>query len=185
MQVLRKTAVVLGVVALGLVPLACTDSDSDDGGKGTTTTTSCPFSGTTAPTTTPGGASTTVATLQGVLPKANGCIDTIRFDFSPATPSASVHYDAGPFTDTNGDPITIKGTPLVVEFTGATLGNPNDPSAYQGENVIIPKTLNHVLSATVQTDTAGNMAWVLDLDSKRPYAVSSSSTPAYFVLSIG
>ena len=79
----------------------------------------------------------------------------------------------------------IKGTPLVVEFTGATLGNPNDPSAYQGQNVIIPKTLNHVLSATVQTDTAGNMAWVLDLDSKRPYAVSSSSTPAYFVLSIG
>lgn len=185
MQVLRKTAVVLGVVAMGFVPLACSSSDSDEGGQGTTTTTECPFSGTTEPTTTPGGASTAVATLQGVVPKASGCIDTIRFAFTPDTPGATVQYAAGPFTDTSGQPITIKGTPLVVEFTGATLGDPNDPQAYSGNNVIIPKTLSHVLQATVQTSTAGNMAWVLDLDSKRPYTVSSSADPAYFVLSIG
>lgn len=185
MQVLRKTAVVLGVVAMGFVPLACSSSSDDNGGKGTTTTTECPFTGTTDATTVPGGSSTAVATLQGVVPKASGCIDTIRFNFTPATPGASVHYDAGPFTDSDGQPITIKGTPLVVEFTGATLGNPNDPQAYTGNNVIIPKTLNHVLQATVETSTAGNMAWVLDLDSKRPYAVSSSADPAYFVLSIG
>ena len=119
------------------------------------------------------------------MPKASGCIDTIRFNFTPATPGATVHYDAGPFTDSSGQPITIKGTPLVVEFTGATLGDPNDPQAYTGDSVIIPKALNHVLQATVETTTAGNMAWVLDLDSKRPYAVSSSADPAYFVLSIG
>jgi hypothetical protein len=29
------------------------------------------------------------------------------------------------------------------------------------------------------------MAWVLDLDSKRPYTVSSSANPAYFIISIG
>jgi hypothetical protein len=185
MQVLRKAAVVLGVGAMAFVPLACSSSSDDNGGGGTTTTTECPFTGTTEATTTPGGASTTVATLQGVIPKASGCIDTIRWNFTPTTPAASVSYAAGPFTDTDGQPITIKGTPLVVEFTGATLGDPNDPAAYQGQSVTIPKSLTHVLSATVQTNTSGNMSWVLDLDSKRPFAVSSSSEPAYFVLSIG
>ncbi|MFM7617451.1 MAG: hypothetical protein ACKO72_08355 [Actinomycetes bacterium] len=184
MLVLRKTVTVIGVVAMGLVPLACSSSD-DDGGSGTTTTTQCPFSGTTEPTETPGGASTVVATLQGVVPQASGCIDTIRFNFTPATPSATVEYASGPFTNTEGQPITIEGTPLVVTFTGATLGDPNDPQAYTGNNVIIPKALNHVLQATVQTNTAGDMAWVLDLDSKRPYTVSSSANPAYFVISIG
>ena len=77
------------------------------------------------------------------------------------------------------------GVETTIVFTGATLGNPNDPQAYQGQSVTVPKGMNHVLSATVQTSTSGNMAWVLDLDSKRPYAVSSSSDPAYFVISIG
>ena len=184
MRVLRETVAVIGVVAMGLVPLACSSSD-DGGGSGTTTTTQCPFSGTTGPTETPGGASTAVATLQGVVPQASGCIDTIRFNFTPATPSATVEYASGPFTNTEGQPITIEGTPLVVTFTGATLGDPNDPQAYSGNNVIIPKALNHVLRASVQTNTAGDMAWVLDLDSKRPYTVSSSANPAYFVISIG
>ena len=180
----RRLALVIGLVALASTPMACSGGSSDSG-KGSTTTTTCPFDGTTKATTTPGGAGQTTSTLRTVTAQVSGCIDTMRWNFAPATPGASVHYDAGPFTDTAGQPITIEGAALVVEFTGATIGNPGDPQAYSGPSTVAPNGLGHITRATLQTTTSGNMAWVLDLDEQRPYAVSSSSDPSYFVLSIG
>lgn len=185
MRNVRRLALVTGLVAMASIPMACSGGSDDEGGKGSTTTTTCPFDGTTKPTTTPGGAGQTTSTLRTVTTQVSGCIDTVRWNFSPATPGASVRYDAGPFTDTAGQPITIEGAALVVEFTGATIGNPGEPQAYSGPSTVAPDGLGHITRATLQTTTSGNMAWVLDLDEQRPYAVSSSSDPAYFVISIG
>lgn len=181
----QRLAVAIGVVAMAATPIACSGDSDDDAGKGSTTTTTCPFDGTTGPVSSPGGASQTVSVLQSVDTKASGCIDTMRWNFTPATPAASVHYDAGPFTDTAGQPITIEGAALVVEFTGATTGSAGQPQAYSGPSTVAPNGLGHITRASLQTTTSGNMAWVLDIDEQRPYAVSSSADPAYFILSIG
>lgn len=180
----RKLALAIGLVAMVSIPMACS-SGSDDAGGGSTTTTTCPFDGTTDETTTPGSAGQTVSTLRSITTKASGCIDTMRWNFSPDTPGATVRYEAGPFTDTAGQPITIEGAALLVEFTGATIGSAGQPEAYSGPSTVAPDGLGHITRATLQTTTSGNMAWVLDLDEQRPFAVSSSSDPAYFVLSIG
>ncbi len=182
MNLLQKTGAILATLACGFLPLSCAPSNSSTDSK---TPSNCLFDGTTRERTTPGGAFVTTVTLSQVSGTKRNCVDAVKWSFTPGLPGANVRYASGPFTDTSGNPIKIEGAGLVVEFTGTSVGEPSDPARYVGPLTLSTSQLAHITSATMQATTAGNMAWVLDIDKRRPFAVSASTMPAYFIISIG
>jgi len=157
------------LIALALVNAAgCgSSSKSSSGSTGTSgggNTSSCPFSGSTAPQSQPGASKSTQ--LTSAKPSTSGCIDNVIFSFTPSLASSETAYQAG----TNI---------LAVTFSNATLG----PGLSSGTEQH-PTGLNYVSAVQISAST-GQVKISITLDQQRQFLVSSSQVPPQLELSIG
>ena len=148
----------------------------------------CPFSGAVQTVSVP-GPGTPAATLTDILPNPSGCVDQVRLNFSPALVPAVVGYNVSGVTTTT---VAGSGPQLIVKLGGpAVAGGTSSASAQQaasvtwnGPSTIAPASLTHVKQITVQRGDAGEVDVILTLDGKGQFLTSTSSVPAYLVVSV-
>jgi len=165
-------------VSLGLV--ACGSSSKSATTATTAGASSCPFSGTTAPT---HGSGAGVGVITTVTPSVSGCIDSVVAKFSTAMPAWKVAYATGPLVDARtGTKVSVPGAfDLVVTFAGTTyplLGNSTPVT-------LSPSGWNHVKGVAVFTGPGGALEFVVGLPTKLSYTTSVAPPPTEFVLAIG
>ena len=148
----------------------------------------CPFTGTTTPT--ENALAPVDQLLTDVTTSTDGCVD-IRHVHVPAergtAPSYRVGYEAGPFSNSAGEPVTPAGTVfLTVRFEPAWIA---DLSHGVGTGHLHRSPDHHPDRLEVGARLALSDAfeaivgWVIGLDAEQPFAVAAS--PGQVVIKIG
>lgn len=204
----RRGALLLiaAVVAVGALT-ACGDDGSDttsaaDGrptgepaetSSTTTTTAPCIFSGATAEA--EGNQDAFTRLLTDVRVGAHGCYDRVTFEFKPQAGEAAgpvawhAAYEEPPITeDGSGRTVAVKGAAfLVVRFSaaGADLSQEGAPETYTGPASLESADATRIRQVRRIGDFEGVLTWVIGLDRRRPFSVTSQDNPSRIVVDVG
>lgn len=124
------------------------------------------------------------AYLTNVERQGDACRDHVVFDFaakSTDAPGYDVRYGTPPFrADGSGDVVPVAGDAFVVVTVqpGYSFDFDTSTKTYNGPNRITPPDANHVVEIVRVSDFEGALVWVIGLDSKRPFTVQATGTPA-------
>lgn len=179
------TPVAASVGASAAVPSAGTPPAPDpDAAAGDT---AAPFRGGTAPVRVRGGEPTGPFLLRAVRTARHAGYDRIVFEFSGSVlPHHEVEYVRAPAQCGSGDPVRVAGgVALVARFHGA------DAHAMRGDRMeptIADRDRRPALGAVRQLrqicDFEATIEWVMGLDGRRPFRVSSLRDPARVIVDV-
>jgi hypothetical protein len=204
----RRGAILLiaAVVAAGALA-ACGDDGSDttsaangrpageaaETSSTTTTTAPCTFSGATAEA--EGNQDALTRLLTDVRVGAHGCYDRVTFEFTPQAGEAAgpvawhAAYEEPPITeDGSGQTVAVKGAAfLVVRFSaaGADLSQEGAPETYTGPASLESADATRLRQVRRIGDFEGVLTWVIGLDRRRPFSVTSQDNPSRIVVDVG
>jgi hypothetical protein len=158
-----------------------------------TTAAPCSFAGAANPAR--GGGDAPTRLLTDVRVGVHDCYERVTFEFKPQPGEADgpvgwkAAYEPAPITeDGSGRPVRVKGAAfLVLRFsaTGADLSQEAAPPTYTG-----PTSLEAAGSTRIQQvrrigDFEGVLTWVIGLDRKRPFHVTTEGGPARVIFDVG
>jgi hypothetical protein len=153
----------------------------------------CTFSGATDPA--HGAADLPTRLLTDVRLGVHGCLERVTFEFKPKPGEAAgpvgwkAAYEPGPITeDASGRKIPVKGAAyLVVHMTamGADLSKENAPATYTGPTSLEAAGATRIQQVRRTGDFEGVLTWVIGLDKKRPFHVTTQDGPARVVVDVG
>jgi hypothetical protein len=159
----------------------------------TPSTAACTFSGGTDAAQGDGEAPTRL--LTDVRVGAHGCYERVTFELKPGQGEADgpvgwkAAYEPGPITeDGSGRSVNVKGAAFLVvtlSATGADLSQEAAPATYTGPTSIEAADATRIRQVRKTGDFEGVVTWVIGLDKKRPFRVSTESGPARVVVDIG
>lgn len=159
----------------------------------TTATAPCTFSGAVAEV--EGNQDAFTRLLTDVRAGAHGCYDRVTFEFKPQAGEAPgpvawhAAYEEPPMTeDGSGRTVTVKGAAfLVVRFSaaGADLSQEGAPETYTGPASLESADATRVRQVRRIGDFEGVLTWVLGLDRRRPFSVTSQDNPSRVVVDVG
>ncbi len=157
------------------------------------TTAPCTFSGSTDGA--QGGGDAPTRLLTDVRVGAHRCFERVTFELKPKPGEADgpvgwkAAYESAPITeDGSGRPVKVKGTAfLVVTMTasGADLSQEAAPETYTGPTSIQAADSTRIQQVRRTGDFEGVLTWVIGLDKKRPFHVSTYDSPARVIVDIG
>jgi hypothetical protein len=153
----------------------------------------CLFTGTLEPKKADVGAPAML--LTDVRIGAHGCFERVVFELRPrATRSDgplgyTVEYQPGPITEDPTDkPLPVKGAAFLVvrlDAMGFDLSKEDAPATYTGPPVVEAAGTTRVQQVRKAGDFEGVTTWVIGLDSKRPFRVTTEPSPTRLVVDIG
>lgn len=160
-----------------------------------TSTTTAPCTDTGRPVTARTGPepSSTMLLRDVVVDSPDGCVDVVRFTFLPTPderPGYTVEYQPGPFAQSgSGAPVPVEGEAfLVVRFFPAAiadLAQDMAPLTYTGPDTLDPTTTRHVQQLRLVDTFEGYVTWVIGLDARVGFDVTTSAGPPNLVVAIG
>jgi hypothetical protein len=166
---------------------------SDETASTTASTAACTFSGTTDAAS--GGGDAPTRLLTDVRVGAHGCFDRVTFELKPQPGEADgpvgwkASYESGPITeDGSGHPVKMKGAAFLVvtmSATGADLSQEAAPATYTGPASIEAADTTRIQQVRRTGDFEGVITWVIGLDQKRPFHVSTQDGPARVIVDVG
>lgn len=176
--------------ATGTAPAAPTDTAP-------TTQTSapppCTFAGSTERAQGPGDAPTRL--LTDVRVGAHGCYDRVTFELKPkqgdtdGPVSWKARYEEPPITeDASGRTVAVKGNAFLVvtmSATGVDLTREAAPATYTGPASIEAADTTRIRQVRRIGDFEGVLTWVIGVDTKRPFHVTTDTAPARVVVDVG
>jgi hypothetical protein len=153
----------------------------------------CTFSGATEAA--KGGGDAPTRLLTDVRVGAHGCYERVTFELKPKQGEADgpvawkAAYEPAPITeDGSGRPVKIKGTAFLVvtmSASGADLSQEAAPATYTGPTSIEAADSTRIQQVRRTGDFEGVLTWVIGLDKKRPFHVSTEDSPARIIVDIG
>ena len=153
----------------------------------------CTFSGATDAA--QGGGDAPTRLLTDVRVGAHGCYERVTFELKPKPGEADgpvawkAAYEPAPITeDGSGRPVKVKGAAfLVVTMTasGADLSQEAAPESYTGPTSIEAADSTRIQQVRRTGDFEGVLTWVIGLDKKRPFRVSTEDGPARIIVDVG
>ncbi|HEU5449085.1 MAG TPA: hypothetical protein VFW57_08740 [Acidimicrobiia bacterium] len=159
----------------------------------TASSAACTFSG--ASEAANGGGDAPTRLLTDVRVGAHGCYDRVTFELKPQTGEADgpvawkASYEPAPITeDGSGRPVQVKGTAFLVvtmSATGADLSQEAAPATYTGPASIEAADATRIQQVRRTGDFEGVLTWVIGLDKKRPFHVSTQDAPARVIIDVG
>jgi hypothetical protein len=168
-------------------------TSADPASTTASTAPACTFSGATEATR--GGGDAPTRLLTDVRVGAHGCFERVTFELKPKSGEADgpvgwkAAYEPGPITeDGSGRPVKVKGAAfLVVTMTasGADLSQEAAPATYTGPTSIEAADSTSIQQVRRTGDFEGVLTWVIGLDKKRPFHVSTTENPARVIVDIG
>ncbi len=157
------------------------------------TTAPCTFSGATERAQGPGDAPTRL--LTDVRVGAHGCYDRVTFELKPqkgdtdGPVSWKARYEEPPITeDGSGRPVAVKGKAFLVvtmSATGVDLSQEAAPPTYTGPASIEAADTTRIRQVRRIGDFEGVLTWVIGLDTKRPFHVTTDTGPARVIVDVG
>jgi hypothetical protein len=157
------------------------------------TAAACTFTGATDAAT--GGGDAPTRLLTDVRVGAHGCYDRVTFELRPQKGEADgpvswkAAYESGPITeDGSGRPVKMKGAAFLVvtmSATGADLSQEAAPATYTGPTSIEAAGATRIQQVRRTGDFEGVLTWVIGLDKKRPFRVSTQDAPARVIVDVG
>jgi hypothetical protein len=157
------------------------------------TAAACTFTGATDAAT--GGGDAPTRLLTDVRVGAHGCYDRVTFELRPQKGEADgpvswkAAYESGPITeDGSGRPVKMKGAAFLVvtmSATGADLSQEAAPATYTGPTSIEAAGATRIQQVRRTGDFEGVLTWVIGLDKKRPFRVSTQAAPARVIVDVG
>lgn len=159
----------------------------------TASSAACTFSG--AIEAAKGGGDAPTRLLTDVRVGAHGCYDRVTFELKPQTGEADgpvswkASYEPAPITeDGSGRPVQVKGSAFLVvtmSATGADLSQEAAPATYTGPASIEAADTTRIQQVRRTGDFEGVLTWVIGLDKKRPFHVSTQDAPARVIIDVG
>ncbi|MGH9008318.1 MAG: AMIN-like domain-containing (lipo)protein [Acidimicrobiia bacterium] len=159
----------------------------------TASSAACTFSGATDAA--KGGGDAPTRLLTDVRVGAHGCYDRVTFELKPQKGEADgpvswkAAYESAPITeDGSGRPVRMKGTAFLVvtmSATGADLSQEAAPATYTGPTSIEAAEATRIQQVRRTGDFEGVLTWVIGLDKKRPFHVSTQDAPARVIVDVG
>jgi len=119
----------------------------------------------------------------------DGC-DRVVFEFRDgAPPGYQVSYQPGPFHKGESDePLDVQGAAyLVVRFdhaSGVDMSSPTANPTYTGPRLLTGLGLGHAVEIVNSEDFEGILTWVIGLDGRRPFTVTTLSSPPRVVVDV-
>jgi hypothetical protein len=175
--------------ATGTAATAPADSSS----TAPSATAPCTFTGATEAA--QGGGDAPTRLLTDVRVGAHGCYERVTFEFKPqkgdadGTVAWKAAYQAPPITeDGSGRRVQIKGSAfLVVTMTaaGADLSQEAAPATYTGPASIEAADATRIQQVRRTGDFEAVLTWVIGLDKKRPFHVTTEGGPARVIVDVG
>jgi hypothetical protein len=212
---IRRTPAVLLLVTASLAGAACASepksqqsvSASESKGQPQPTVTTAPapsavtvpdsgpclFTGT--PESKKGNEGAPAMLLTDVRVGGHGCFDRVVFEFRPRPGQSdgpagyTVEYRPGPITEDPSDkPVPVKGNAFLVvrlDATGFDLSKADAPATYTGPPAIEAEATTRIREVRRAGDFEGVATWIIGLDSKRPFQVTSEASPTRLVVDVG
>lgn len=153
----------------------------------------CTFSG--APAEAEGNPDSPTRLLTDVRVGAHDCYERVTFEFKPQRGEADgpvawhAAYEAPPITeDGSGRTVPVKGAAfLVIRFSaaGADLSQEAAPATYTGPAVLETAGTSRIQQVRRIGDFEGVLTWVIGLDRKRPFHVTTQAGPARVIVDLG
>jgi hypothetical protein len=153
----------------------------------------CVFSGTPEPKKANVGAPAML--LTDVRIGAHGCFERVVFELRPRAtrpdgpPGYTVEYQSGPITEDPTDkPVPVKGAAFLVvrlDATGFDLSQEDAPPTYTGPPVVEAAGTTRVQQVRKAGDFEGVTTWVIGLDAKRPFRVTTEPSPTRLLVDVG
>jgi hypothetical protein len=153
----------------------------------------CLFTGTPQPKKANQGAPAML--LTDVRIGTHGCFERVVFELRPRAgerdgpPGYLVEYQPGPITEDPSDrPVPVKGTAFLVvrlDAMGFDLSKADAPATYTGPPVVEAAGTTRVQEVRRAGDFEGVTTWVIGLDSKRPFSVTTEPSPTRLVVDVG
>jgi hypothetical protein len=169
------------------------ETSSTSSTSSSTTTAPCTFSGATAEA--EGNQDALTGLLTGVRVGSHGCYDRVTFEFKPRGGEAAgpvawhAAYEEPPITeDGSGRTVAVKGAAfLVVRFSaaGADLSQEGAPQTYTGPASLESADATRLRQVRRIGDFEGVLTWVIGLDRRRPFSVTSQDNPSRIVVDVG
>jgi hypothetical protein len=141
------------------------------------------------------GADAPTRLLTDVRVGAHGCFERVTFELKPRSGDTDgpvgwkVAYEPGPITeDGSGKAVAVKGTAyLVVHMNaqGVDLTKADAPATYTGPASIETAGTTRIQQVRRTGDFEGVLSWVIGLDRRRPFHVSTPDSPARVVVDVG
>ena len=133
--------------------------------------------------------------LTAVSATGDGCVDRLSFSFRPDTteaPGFRIEYqsrDAALVEDGSGKRLDADGSAfLVVRIDPAATADMVGSDlvfTYKGPRRFKPDGTSHVRELVKSGDFESVVTWAVGLDERRPFSVSTSSSPPQLVVEIG
>lgn len=174
-------------------PAATADPASTTASTAASTAPPCTFSGATDAA--QGGGDAPTRLLTDVRVGAHGCYERVTFELKPKSGEADgpvawkAAYEQGPITeDGSGHPVKVKGTAFLVvtmRASGADLSQEAAPATYTGPTSMEAADSIRIQQVRRTGDFEGVLTWVIGLDKKRPFRVTTQSGPSRVIVDIG
>jgi hypothetical protein len=142
-----------------------------------------------------GGGDAPTRLLTDVRVGAHGCYERVTFELRPQQGETDgpigwkAAYESAPITeDGSGRPVKMKGTAFLVvtmSATGADLSQEAAPATYTGPASIEAAGTSRIQQVRRTGDFEGVLTWVIGLDTKRPFHVTTETNPARVIVDIG
>jgi hypothetical protein len=192
------------VAAAGLA--GCSGDEPKTTTAATGTAATVPNDSSTAPTTAPctfsgateaakGGGDAPTRLLTDVRVGAHGCYDRVTFEFKPQKDEADgpvawkASYQSPPITeDGSGRPVKVKGSAFLVvtmSASGVDLRQEAAPDTYTGPTSIEAADATRIQQVRRTGDFEAVLTWVIGLDKKRSFHVTTEGGPARVIVDIG
>lgn len=153
----------------------------------------CTFSGGTDPA--KGNADAPTGLLTDVRVGVHECYERVTFELKPKQGEADgpvswkAAYEPGPITeDGSGRTVTVKGAAFLVVTMGAAgadLSQEAAPATYTGPASLEADGATRIQQVRRTGDFEGVLTWVIGLDTKRPFHVTTDTNPARVIVDIG
>jgi hypothetical protein len=153
----------------------------------------CTFSGATDAA--QGGANSPTRLLSDVRVGAHECYERVTFELKPRSGDADgpvewkAAYEPGPvIEDGSGRTVPVKGSAYLVihmNASGVDLTKESAPATYTGPASIETAGTTRIQQVRRTGDFEAVLTWVIGLDRKRPFHVTTQDGPARVVVDIG
>lgn len=166
---------------------------ADPSSTAVSTTAPCTFSG--AADAAKGGGGAPTRLLTDVRVGGHGCFDRVTFELKPRKGEADgpvawkAAYQSPPITeDGSGRPVQVKGSAFLVvtmSAAGADLTAEGAPDTYTGPTSIEAADTTRIQQVRRTGDFEAVLTWVIGLDKKRPFHVTTEGGPARVIVDVG
>jgi hypothetical protein len=132
-------------------------------------------------------AGTRVSFLTDVRVAAQAGFDRVALQFDGAVPGYLIEYSDGPFLNTAGQEVDIEGEAFIrlIMEPASTVDLSIDPfvETYEGPDRVTSDTVN-VTESVLVDDFEANMVWVIGVNKKAEFAVSTLEDPNRLVVDV-